>query len=327
MSILDIPVMRPSFSYQMTAIKRAKSGREIGRRVSAESPNVFLNSGVERMYGLLGGISGSSLAAAVGTGNTLPLITQTTLASFLAGRVTTGAPSYAFVDNGDNTGTITLTKSTLFLLGAVVGNIAEVGAVTSQIAPTALTVLSSRALVVDEIGDPTVFEVLADEELLLTKIFRVNVSLLDIVYNNVPVAGGPDQQITLRPYALSNPGSYWPIFGSFAQTSATQHRLYWGDTYTLPSPTGSSGGSSSGTGSGQANTAQGVATGVEAYVPESKQRVVWLRRNTGDVRNIVGAEFNMNHGSYAVKLDPGVPKSNLQRFTIGVRYAIDNTPA
>lgn len=319
--------MRPQIIYRLEARRRDASGDIISRRVSEDSPNVFTNHGVEVLFDPSQSQTPStSMGYAVGTDSSIPTVNDSTLGNFVAGAARqSGTDNLSWNDNEDGTGYLEFRQDALFPAGASGGNvnIAEIGAAFTT-SVNSSTLLCSRALVVDGTGDPTVFEWLEDEELLLTAFHRRHISVQDIVMNGVPVDGdGPDQTITIRPCGLGANVSGlwgWPIrFGN-----NMQFNFFYGETYTLPDILTSQG-SSSGAGSGWGNQTQ-AQQGAESYVPGSHERTRWARVPTGDSRNMVGLEFRGTSafGAWAIKLDPGVPKSSLHRFTMGLTFKIDN---
>lgn len=248
-----------------------------------------------------------------------------------------GSNSDTFVQESPTSGYIEFRQDALFPVGSSGGNVnvTEVGAAFRTIVDN-LIPLCSRALVVDGEGNPTAFEWLEDEELLLTAFHRRYISLEDVVLTDVPVDGdGPDQTITIRPSALGTLVRWgWP--GDFGVQPG--FHAYWGENYALPPDhLVNSTGSSSGAGAGNANQSNAeITTGTEPYVPGSKQRTRWGQVNTGSDRNVVGVAFlgaasaqstgARAFGQWCIKLDPGIPKSSLHRFRIGLTFKIDNTP-
>lgn len=123
------------------------------------------------------------------------------------------APSY----------TATTTCTYTFAVGAVVGNVAEVGVFRLSNSTTAAF---SRALVVDGSGTPTVFPVFADEQLQVTYNLQWSPPLSDIMLTQK--IGATTYDVTVR---ASNANSWG--FGSAAtpisqHTNANLHRGYTG---------------------------------------------------------------------------------------------------
>lgn len=342
MSGLNVVVgIKPKTIYRLEARKRDRFGEIVSRRISADIPNVFTDHGVEVLFGVGSPqtFGPQHMRYGVGTGSSPPLITDPFLDNFLAGASSVnGSDTISFVEEEGlpRRGYLEFRQDGLFPIGASGGNvnIAEVGAAFQNIT-SSLTPLCSRALVVDGSGNPTTFEWLEDEELLLTAFHRRYISLEDIVFNNVPVEGdGPDQTVTIRPGALGTSVRWnWP--GDFgANTSGV---IFYGEGFDLADPIANSYGSPTGAGSGSTNSSSpGVTDGTESYVPGSKQRTRWVEMATGSNRNIVAAGFGSSasgqtsrsraFGQWTMKFDPGIPKSALHRFRCGITFKIDNTP-
>lgn len=320
--------MKPQFVYVLSAVKRDANGVEVSRRTSGEIPNVFTNYGVEALFGATTGDSVGTIAGVVGTGSAAPAITDTLLSSFLAGRYTsTGATAgRTWVDNGDGTAYIQRTWITLFPVGVATGNISEVGAAFRQTNPTVSTPLCSRALVLDAFGNPTTFEVLADEELQLTQYFRVHFSYLDTSY--VLSENGNSHTISMRPYGLNDLVTYWEFPAAFGPTVGTRLGFSTGGSpvASLIDKTSTAGLTvSGGTGNTSENLSQGTQGGGLPYLPNTKKVQFILRRGTGAL-NIIswGVMSTRVCGSWQFTIAPPVNKPALNRATITFELQIDN---
>jgi hypothetical protein len=130
-------------------------------RPLAEFPNLITNGGLDQLGNSAQG-GGPWNTCAVGSGNTAPAITDTTLQSIVASTTTD------FSDNGLGTAQSTPPyfgtgiKTWQFAVGAAAGNLSEVG-----VGQTA-TALFSRALILDGGGSPTTITVLSNEALNVT---------------------------------------------------------------------------------------------------------------------------------------------------------------
>lgn len=318
--------MRPEFVYDLVAIKRDSNGNELSRRSIEDIHNLFTNTGVEQ---LMDGSSASSVSAVIGTGNRAPAITDTLLQTFLASRPTGDRGVSQWFDNGDGTGYYENTWVTVFPVGTATGIIAEVGSVFGSVAaPGPNTPIASRALVVDTSGNPTTFEVLADEELQLTQYFRRHVSYAD--QTAVINVNGTDHTITWRPWGLA-PGTNWADFpGAFAPANIwvgyadnTGNPVAELVPHTSSAVLPQTGGSNM----GQSNTAQGAQQGVLAYTPGSKKRQLYARFPTGaSYKQTWVGGGSVSVGIWQFKFVPAIPKTNLQRFTFTFELQIDNTP-
>lgn len=146
--------------YKIEAVKADGS-----RRLLADwFPNLILNAGLDRM-----GANGDYLSwCQVGSGSAAPEITQTTLASRVAGTGTAQAATAA--NSGSSPFFARRTITFRFARGVATGVLAEVGvgwATTGS--------LYSRALILDALGAPTTITVLADESLDVTYELRMYV--------------------------------------------------------------------------------------------------------------------------------------------------------
>lgn len=131
--------------------------------------NLITDAGMDSL-----GLAGSQYGwygLGVGSGNTPPQFSDTRLAGYLAA---TAASTWAGsrVDN-----VVTFTVVATFGLGAVVGNVAELGVLLST--PSAASTTATRALIRDGAGQPTAIPVQATDQLIVTYrlIFTVDQSI------------------------------------------------------------------------------------------------------------------------------------------------------
>lgn len=130
-----------------------------------QAPNLVLDSGIAIATAGGNGITSNLLLTncVVGTGATPPAVTDTALVSQLAvspnGVMQSG--TYSYDEIGDDLSAVTVMRYT-FAIGAVVGNISEIG-----IRPSGQTNLFSRALIVDGGGSPTTITVTASDQLIV----------------------------------------------------------------------------------------------------------------------------------------------------------------
>ena len=152
--------------------------------------NLILDSGLNMM-----GTSSTYMQyACVGTGSNPPSAAQTSLQTFLVnsnannGSITTigvvGAnPYYSFQRN-----------TFQFPVGSAAGNLTEVG-----VRGATNGNIFSRALILDNLGNPTTFTVLGDEILQVTYELRCYPKQDDVVINNVESSPGVTHTVTIRP--------------------------------------------------------------------------------------------------------------------------------
>lgn len=118
-----------------------------------------------------GGATNGWYGLVVGSGNTTPKFSDTRLAGYIASASTSAW-------SGSKSGNVvTFTSTATFGLGAVVGNVAELGVVLYTPGPNSTT--ATRALILDGAGQPTTIPVQASDQLIVTYrlIFTVDQSI------------------------------------------------------------------------------------------------------------------------------------------------------
>ena len=123
----------------------------------AEGKNLILNQGLDRWF--VSDTNAIMTGCRVGTGSSNPVVTQTNLDSVLASTTTKttnsgssgGVPEWYYFYE----------RTYTFALGAVVGNVTELGVYDTS------SILITRALVKDELGNPTAISVTAEEQLIV----------------------------------------------------------------------------------------------------------------------------------------------------------------
>lgn len=259
----------------------------------------------------------------VGSGSTAPSVTDTALVSHVAGAQ---ASSGDFLV--DATGYVTVsptlyytydTETYLFALGAVVGNISEIGVGTQAAAGG---VLFSRALIKDAGGSPTTLTLAADEQLRVTYELRWYVSTVDVV--TTQTLAGVERTVTVRPISVAT--------NTFVQNFPGQGRAYdygWetGRNFTGWGSGLSSAFSTSIAGyvhmSSFANGASSYGALEAAYVPGNFWVDVRLVINTATANGTIGA-FQLGTsglGTWQIGFSPGIVKNNAQRLEMVVRYS------
>lgn len=130
-------------------------------RVVAEFDNLITNRGLDV---LAGSVDSWDNACAVGTGSVTPSTSDTKLDSFRA--IVNKTSTTSFSSSGSPNYNITRTTVYNFDQGAASGNLTEVGIANYNNSTSYL--LNSRALILDEFGNPTTITVLSDEFLTVT---------------------------------------------------------------------------------------------------------------------------------------------------------------
>lgn len=128
----------------------------------------------------------------VGSGSTAPAVTDTTLASLVAG------VSGSFANGTGGAGFTSIVGTYVFPKGAAAGNLSEIGAANSDSGQ-----VTSRALILDGVGSPTTITVTSIEVLTVTYEFRLYYSQLDSL-STITVGGVSIDTVT----RASAPGDY-----------------------------------------------------------------------------------------------------------------------
>lgn len=184
--------------------------------------NLVLNQGLD----FFGGNNGSSMfgRCAVGSGNSTPLITQTSLDVFVASQTgTLYSTKYDYIDDGSNLyKTNQVYRYRFSNIGDV--NLSEVG-LASQGSTKDNTYLCTRALIKDALGAPTSISIKSDETLdIFYRLWNVH-SLLDTKgqINLLDGSGGSiPYNYTVRPAAVGGTN----IGGSAGHKNAIGLELY-----------------------------------------------------------------------------------------------------
>lgn len=189
-------------------------------------PNLITNNGLNLMVG-----SAKFNKCFVGSGSGTPQVSDTQLESLIAESDSAGS-----IDSGiDTNNKFTYMRRTFtFDAGSATGNLSEIGVGASS------TDLFSRALILDDHGNPTTITVLSDEILVVTYECRVNQPLGDY---NLSVDG---YSVVLRAQSIGDTdawaGPHRPIYMDTEVSTADPGRASaWtgpiGDVYSTPSGT------------------------------------------------------------------------------------------
>ncbi len=176
-------IIEGSFSVQV--IRNGKVIKELPR-----SKNLITRGGMDTLE-----LFGNYLH--VGTGGTAPVFADTSLEAFLAASNTSGWTSNTSI----LTGTDYLKEAQniyTFDVGAVVGNLTELGVATAQ---SEVSDIQTRALFKDGIGDPTTITVTADDQLVVTYFVQKTISMVPFVSSISATIDGVPTTIdyTVRP--------------------------------------------------------------------------------------------------------------------------------
>lgn len=273
--------------------------------------NLILNAGLERLG--TGGVVGTCV---VGSDSTPPAVGQSSLFALVASTTTqqllvTGtAPdnSYAFYR-----------KTFRFAIGVAAGNLSEVGVGWTN------TDLFSRALIRDDLGDPTTITILADEVLDVIYEVRLYVPTSDQTF--VVNIAGVDYTFTLRPGMVS--GSGGPYYSGHWHNDL---RTFLEDGHVLTGPSvtgkvffaygnGATMNAVTGSLSGSVLTNELSASlkteFLSAYVPGSYERGMRMTFDLNDGNAAFGGFmlYTMT-GTYQCVVSPNIPKDNTKILKI-----------
>lgn len=290
--------------FKFETLKVDAHGRpiEASRKVVADwFPNIILDQGLNRMG------TGTSVIATncqVGTGNSTPIATQSSLDNRIAG--TTTIQSQGETAQSASPFYRAYTFVYRFPAGTATGTLAEVGVGWSA---TLAGSLFSRALILTGGGTPTTITVLADEVLDVTYQCRLYYSESDASYN-VTVTGVGTLTVTARASRI-NSTCNWNIGSAGVWDSSAGGTVYNGAIGAITSlPSGTS-----------SNSTSSVNN---AYVNNSNQRsgvVTWGLNNgnlAGGILSVVQrfGFFSGSWGDMQYQFSSAIPKVNTQVLTL-----------
>lgn len=274
-------------------------------RKPLEFDNLILDAGLER----LGTQATPWRYAHVGSSSVAPNVSQTTLLAPIAVTPESGDGSTGPTPEPPDYVT-TLVHYFRFGVGAAAGNLSEVGVGNSGLGG----VLFSRALIVDEEGDPTTITVLPTEILDVYWYLELYPSVEDSVF---PITiGGIERQCTARWVSITNwtNGNYWSGYmGGVGGTSGGTDRCYLYTTGLFPI------------------TQQGIPGGyigydtsrsVAPYFAGSLYRdVIFVYapgNSTGAIRTLYTVQ--RKYGAQQIEFDPPIQKQATETLTLTLRF-------
>lgn len=299
--IVELPTARPRACglFKFTAIR--PDGRE--RPLTDWFPNLITDVGLNRIG------QGSYLTACqVGTNNTAPNVSDTSLAGYLAGTTTRQATSEGAQSTPPYYGWTRITYR--FAAGVAAGNIAEVAIATTAANPGSVNF--SRALVLDEFGDPSTVTVLSDEVLDVTYELRLYPPLDDEV-GTFTVSGSGDHDYVLRASSVTSNTAWASYLGGVASLNAygsTQLSVYNGAVGAITS-----------TPSGTSNS---TAVANAAYSNNSLTRTGsgTFGLNVGNLTGGISAvRYITSLGAYQYSVDPIIDKTNTKTLILTNRIS------
>ena len=268
-------------------------------------------------------------AGFVGSGNTTPAYTDTTLTALVSGTYNAGGVMSSGVVNASaNPPTITWTGTFVFPAGSAAGTLAEVGVGTYLTLPSTnpgtngTYQLFSHALIVNSGGSPTTITVLSNEELdvtyqlqevINTTIQTGNISIGGVTYNLswLPLVGGQISSIT-------NPmSSGWTGTGSLA-TMEAYNGTVGSNITTGPSGTGLSG-------SGVTGSFASYTSG-NYYIDGTWNATINDWNDPNDVGITAFIIRSACIHNYQLGVTPAIPKTNFYSMTFTTRFSWNRYP-
>lgn len=277
------------------------------------------------------------LGCVVGTGNTTPAESDTSLDTFLAGTDTKQTQGAWTKNTTVSPRSTTLSITYRFGEGVAAGNVAEVG-MTIATSPNSGTPIISRALVVDSGGSPTTITVLSDEYLDVVWDVTFYVPEDDTGSFNMDIDGASTSfDYTVRAIDMNSIrwganvsnrnyiGAYFPsVNGNFGSHSVGRDCAASAvDTLVAYD--------SAMTGNGSTNRATSVAA--DSYTADSKQRaytVGWglnvanISINSIYISLAGSSDVGLGLGAFQVLLDPPVTKVSTKVFSFDFVLSLAN---
>lgn len=294
-------ILRPTVRgyFKLTAIR--PDGRK--RPLTGWFPNLITDVGLNRIG------QGTYLNAChVGTNNTTPAVGDTGLAGFVAGTSTIQASATGAQSTAPYYGYFT--KTFRFAQGAAAGNLAEVGIATAR-TNGGSTIMFSRALILDELGDPTTVTVLSDEVLDVTYQLRLYPPLTDVLQTiTIEGSGYHDTVTRASQVTSSNWGAYLGAVATFNPNAPSNITVYNGAIGTiLQAPSGSS---------AQANSYDLAYGNNNLYRDGGVSYGLNVANLSGGIRS---ARFTTSLGLYQTEFDPVIPKTSTKTLSLLFRVA------
>lgn len=300
----DIPI---GGRYKLEAVRLDSEGKEISRRILADwFPNLIVNQGLDRF-----GANGTFLEyCRVGTGNTAPANTDTTLVSQVWNTATIQAT------NGTTTASVPYYSSRVntyrFAAAPSNQNLSEIGIGWADVGGT----LFSRALILDGGGSPTTITVLTGEILDATYEFRVYSPSTDVV-GSVSISSVSYNYTLRAALASTNNIPGWAAPASVGQGVSINSNGLVDAVY------------SGAIGAVTATPAGTVGTGASSVSNSTYSNGTYYRDATltYDLSsgNLVGGFRSMlfvfNLSTFQIEFSPNIPKTNTSQFTLTGRLS------
>lgn len=266
--------------------------------------NLVLDAGLDYI-----GTGSSWLAyCKVGTGSTTPAVGQTSLAVFLASNSSSSTNVYNI---GASTYAGRYDVTYTFNLGAVVGNITELGAGWNSASSGGLF---SRALIVDGAGVPTSLSVTSADQLIVFYRLTCTPELTDATYN--VTISGVVYSVTARASGVGGflnhvsdwVSAFWGTISGDVSSFATQTL---GAVTSVPAGTNYS---------GTASVSYASYTNGNFYRDATITLAPAICNPPGGIGSLVISWGSYNYNEYQYSFTPVIPKDNTKQLVLTVRY-------
>lgn len=274
--------------------------------------NLILDQGLDR----IGSSTGSEYVlryCRVGTGNSTPAVTQTSLDAQIA-----ASNFFNTATSGTNEGAplyrTTLTHTCVFPQGSVIGNITEVGIGWA----TTGTTLFSRALILDNLGFPTSITLVAIDQLTVYYRVRITPPLTD-TSSSVTISGTP-YNYTVRVASVASFGNLTPLFNPGVFSGATSSPVTYAAGATLGAITAT----------GPVGTATGGTTGIAtnltysigSYYKDSNWTWSITQGNATGGIQAIRMQWGRPYATFQfqIRFDTPIPKTSTNVLTLTMRF-------
>lgn len=303
---LELPRARVAGVFMLIAKKADGSSRKL-----AEFENLITDDGLNRM-----GIDQFRNVCVVGTGSNAPTVSDAQLQSTTA-RTATSAPNIPSSTAQSSPPYYSQGSSGFrFSVGSAAGNLTEVGIGWSLGSGLLDYALFARALIKDELGNPTSVTVLSDEVLDVYYALRIYPPTVDATYS-ISISGQPYNCIT-RAASVTSVNN-WNVTSSRV--------LFTGFFSTPPGAFNGNIGAITGNPSGVAVYNAGISN--LAYANNSLQQDATLSWGldqgnvSGGIRSVY---YQTGVGAYQTQFDPPIPKDNTKVLSVTFRVGWARRP-
>ncbi len=277
--------------------------------------NLILNQGLDRLGEPDSSIS-SIVYAQVGSGTATPLVTDTQLQTYVASSAAESeASSYTNSGSPDYYGQ--LTWQFTFAQGSVVATIGEVGVGWGN---TAGSNLFSRALILDNIGNPTTISVTAIDELTVYYRLRVYPPLTDVTGTlNI---SSVNYNYTIRANNVTQFNNSIYTYGSAEYFNKVNNAVTYEPGVTMSAITDNGLTGSTTPSANINNRTMGTYSPGQYYLDNTMTWSIGSANGTGGFQGIV-FYWGLSYQPFSFKMvfDNPIPKDNTKVFTLTMRFS------